>query len=47
MRTKVLTRWYEKKTQEQEAGCFDEYIPWIKNNINPMHRNAAKNYALR
>ena len=42
-----LTRWHERKTQEREASRCGQYIPWTKNNINPMLGNAPKKYASR
>lgn len=43
---KELTRWYKRKTQEQEAIYSGQYIFRTKNNINTMLKNALKKYVL-
>ena len=44
-RSTELTRWHKRKTQEREASHCGHYIPWTKNNINPVLENAPKKYA--
>ena len=46
-RSTELIRWHERKTQEREASRCGHYIPWTKNNINPVLGNAPKKYASR
>lgn len=47
MQTRIgeLTRWHERKTQDQEARHSGKYISWIKNNIKSMLGNILKKYA--
>lgn len=42
-----LTRWHKKETQEREASYYGQYIPWTKNNINPILENVLKKYVLQ
>lgn len=41
-----ITRWHERKSQEQEARHSSLYIFLAKNNINATLGNVAKKYVL-
>ena len=46
-RCKELAKWHEGKIQERETSRHGFYIPWTKDEINPILAKAPKKYAAR
>ena len=47
VRSKELTSWHERKTEEREVSRCGYYVPWTKNSINPILGSTPKKYASR